>query len=154
MVVQNLDLGYLGFFLGSRVNELVVESLAAAGFERAKQSHGYVVQHLIEEDRTITELASRMEVTQQAVSKVIAEMVSLGIVDSVVGEDRRARRIRLSKRGWESVRLARRKRRQVEARLIRKLGKSYDRARGILITCLVELGAIGRIESRRIREPR
>lgn len=154
VVPAELDLGYLGLFLGLRINELVVESLASAGFRKAKQSHGYVVQHLIERDRTITELANRMEVTQQAASKMVAEMVEIGILESVVAEDRRARRIRLSRRGWQSVRLARKARRRVEARLIARTGVAYGEARRTLLECLTELGGLRRIESRRVREPR
>ncbi|HUI77756.1 MAG TPA: MarR family transcriptional regulator [Bryobacteraceae bacterium] len=149
-----LDLGYLGLFLGLRINELVAQRLASAGFGKVKQSHGYVVQHLIERDRTITELANRMEVTQQAASKVVGEMLKLGILESVDTEDRRARQIRLSRRGWQSVRLVRKARRQIETRLIAKTGSDYTKAKGILLECLAELGGLERIESRRIREPR
>lgn len=154
VIPTELDLGYLGFFLGLRMNELVAQSLVSAGFERVRQSHGYVIQHLIEQDRTITELANRMEVTQQAASKIVGEMVELGILESVVAEDRRARHIRLSERGWQSVRLARKARRKVEARLIAKTGAAYIAAKETLLECLTELGGLQRIRSRRIREPR
>src|SRR5579863_7584321 len=150
VVPAELDLGYLGLFLGLRINEIVAEDLAAAGFAKVRQSHGYVIQHLIERERTITELASRMEVTQQAASRTVGEMVELGILESVVSEDRRARRIRLSKRGWQSVTQARRARRRVEARLMAKTGARYNDARGTLLECLTELGGLQRIESRRI----
>ena len=154
VVPAELDLGYLGLFLGLRINEVVAERLASAGFGNVKQSHGYVIQHLIEEDRTITELARRMEVTQQAASKVVGEMVELGILESVAAEDRRAKRIRLSKRGRQSVRLVRKARRQIEARLMAKAGAAYGDAKRTLMKCLTVLGGLERIESRRIREPR
>jgi len=67
--LARLDIAYLGFFLGLRVNELVLEKGAAAGFRVMRESHGYVVQHLIESERSITELARRMNVSQQAASK-------------------------------------------------------------------------------------
>ncbi|HVO98965.1 MAG TPA: MarR family transcriptional regulator [Bryobacteraceae bacterium] len=154
VVPSELDLGYLGLFLGLRINELVAESLASAGFGKVKQSHGYVVQHLIEQDRTITELAGRMEVTQQAASKVVREMMELGILEAVPAEDRRAKQIRLSSRGWQSVKLARTARRRIEARLRAKTGAAYAGAKATLLACLTELGGLKRIESRRIREPR
>ena len=76
-------LGYLAFFLGQRVNELVVGRLMRAGFKQSRESHGYVVQHLIERDRSISELARRMGVTQQAASKITAaEMIRLGILEA------------------------------------------------------------------------
>src|SRR5215831_8998182 len=91
-----LDLGYLCLFLGLRVNQLVMEHLKAGGFKDVRESHGYVIQHLIEKERSITELAQRMEVTQQAASKVVAELAELGILDMVPSADRRAKKVRLS----------------------------------------------------------
>jgi len=114
-----------------------------------------VIQHLIAQERTITELARRMEITQQAVSKLVAQMVHLGIVESVPAEDRRARTIRLSERGWQSVKLARQARRKIESRLLKTLGSSrYHAAREILLESLRELGGLRRIGARRVREPR
>lgn len=154
VVPANLDLPYLGFFLGLRVNELVAEDLVAAGFKDVRQSHGYVVQHLIAQDRTITELAGRMEVSQQAASKVVAEM-ALGILESVPGDDRRAKLIRLSARGRDAVTQTREARRRIEARLIKAIGaRKYSEGKRVLIACLDTLGGLGRISSRRIRAPR
>jgi len=153
--LARLDLAYLGFFLGLRVNELVLEKGAAAGFRRMRESHGYVVQHLIESDRSITEMARRMNVSQQAASKSIAELVKHGIVESRPGSDKRARRIRLTKRGWDAVRVSRRARQTIEARLLRALGeKSYEDAKATLIACLDLLGGLSRVRTRRIRLPR
>ena len=56
-----------------------------------------------------------MEVTQQAASKVIAQMLNSGILESTHDEDRRAKRIRLSERGWQSVKLARKERSKIES---------------------------------------
>jgi DNA-binding MarR family transcriptional regulator len=155
VVYQELDLGYLGLFLGLRVNELVMQRMASAGFPRATQSHGYVIQHLIDKERTITELARRLEVTQQAASKAVAQMISMGILESTGAEDRRAKRIRLSERGWASVKAARRARRALEARLMKSIGSAkYEAARRILLESLKELGGVERIQSRRILEPR
>src|SRR5215470_3807812 len=141
--LTRLDLAYLGFFLGLRVNELVLEKGAAAGFRRMRESHGYIVQHLIESDRSITELAQRMNVSQQAASKSIAELVKRGIVESRPGDDKRARRIRLTPRGWEAVRLSRRTRQSIEARLQRSIGeKPYRAARATVLACLDVLGGV------------
>ena len=67
-----LDLAYLGLFLGLRVNELVMDRMAASGFTNVRESHGFVIQHLIDAERTITELAELMEVTQQAYDDYVA----------------------------------------------------------------------------------
>lgn len=150
-----LDIAYLGFFLGLRVNELVLERGAAAGFRGMRESHGYVVQHLIESERSITELAQRMNVSQQAASKSIAELVKHGVVESRPAADKRTRRIRLSKRGWDAVRFSRRSRQAIETRLQRTVGeRSYADARATLIACLDALGGLSRLRARRIRSPR
>ena len=113
-----------------------------------------LIQHLIEEDRSITELARRMEVTQQAASKAVAELIRLGVLEAIGGTDRRSKRIRLSSEGWRSVRLARKLRSQIERRLVKALGSGkYSEAKGLLLQCLGELGGMERIRSRRIRPP-
>jgi len=153
-VEPRLDLGHLGLFLGLRVNQLVLEKLRAAGYRDVRESHGYIVQHLIESERSITELARRMEVTQQAASKAVAELAKHGVIDIVAGQDHRAKRVRLSRRGWNLVHLSRRARRQVERRLIRTAGpEQYESARAILSACLEALGGMDRIRSRRILPP-
>ena len=146
-----LDLGHVSLFFGMRINELVAARLAAKGFEDVRQSHGYVIQHLIERERSITELAGRMEVTQQAASKVVAELLRLGVVEAASAGDRRAKSIRLSSRGWRCVRLARKARTQIERRLVSVVGAGkYDEAKRILLLCFDELGGMERIRSRRI----
>jgi DNA-binding MarR family transcriptional regulator len=155
VTLHQLDLSHLAFFLGLRVNELVMERTRKAGFTGVRESHGYVIQQLIESERTITELAKRMQVTQQAASKMVAELVHLGIVEATSSQDRRAKRIRLSQRGWQCVQRGRRARTRIDKLLIRAAGrKSHENAKSTLLTCLKALGGIERIRSRRIRAPR
>ena len=149
-----LDLGYLSLFVGLRVNQLVLERMRAAGFQQVRESHGYLIQHLIESDRTITELAGRMQVTQQAASKAVAELLTLGVLDLVAGRDRREKTVRLSDRGWTLVRLGRRVRREIERRLIRVAGREeYEAAKSVLTACLDALGGTERVRSRRVLPP-
>jgi len=153
--LDQLDLGYLAFFLGQRVNELVVGKLTRAGFRQVRESHGYVVQHLIERDRSISDLARRMGVTQQAASKMTTEMIRLGILEAKTALDRRAKVIRISNRGWESIRFGRRARAHIDRRLETLVGaKNYRSMKARLVECLKELGGVERIRSRRVREPR
>jgi DNA-binding MarR family transcriptional regulator len=152
---RQLDLSHLSFFLGLRVNDLVIERTLKAGFTGVRESHGYLIQHLMESERTITGLAKRMDVTQQAASKIVAELIHLGIVEAIPAKDRRAKRVRLSRRGWRCVHLGRRARTRIDNLLIRATGKkSYEKAKSTLLTCLRALGGIERIRSRRIRAPR
>jgi DNA-binding MarR family transcriptional regulator len=155
VVLKRLDLAYLGYFLGLRVNDLVMKEAWKAGFQGVRESHGFVVQHLIESERTISELAKRMEVTQQAASKITAELVGLGIVEMTPAEDRRAKSVRLTKRGWECVELGRRTRARIEKKLMDTRGKrNYEKAKMVLLSCLERLGGVERVRGRRIREPR
>ena len=162
MVVQSnriapsdLDLAHLALFVGLRVNEMIVAQMKKAGFKNTRESHGYLIQHLIESERTITELARRMEVSQQAASKSVAELIRLGVLDAVPATDRRAKRIRLSQRGWQCVRTARQLRGRIDQRLAKALGASgYKRTKASLVACLEALGGSARVRSRRIREPR
>jgi len=150
-VQPSLDLGYLALFLGMRVNQLVMERMRAAGFRNVRESHGYVIQHLIEKERTITELAGRMEVTQQAASKAVAELASLRVVELAPSADRRAKTVKLSAYGWTLIQRTRRIRRQIDARLIRAAGApKYETAKSILTVCLNALGGTERIRTRRI----
>jgi DNA-binding MarR family transcriptional regulator len=151
---MQLDLAYLALFLGQRVNELVVTRLQKSGAAGVRESHGYVIQHLIDAERTISELARRMGVTQQAASKSVAALLRLGIVEAAPSGDRRTKAIRLSRRGWESVKQARKARAEIDARLEKTLGKkAYARVKERLLDCLNELGGVERVKARRVREP-
>jgi DNA-binding MarR family transcriptional regulator len=154
-ILQQLDLAYVAFFLGLRVNEMVIDRTLKEGFTGVRESHGYVIQHLVESERTITELAKRMDITQQAASKIVAELIDIGILEAIPAKDRRAKRIRLSQEGWRCVRLGRRTRTRIDKLLVRAAGrKSYENAKSTLLTCLRALGGVERIRSRRIRAPR
>jgi DNA-binding MarR family transcriptional regulator len=151
-------LAYLGQFLGLRVNDLIVAAGKRRGFRQMRESHGYVIQHLVESDgpisRTGTEIARRMGVSQQAASKTIRELVRIGAVRTAPSKDRRAKEVSLTKRGWEAVLYTRRYRAQLEAKLLRRVGaKRYSDAQETLRDCLELLGGVGRIRSRTVREP-
>jgi len=152
--LENLDLAYLALFVGQRVNELTISRIKKEGLAQVRESHGYVIQHLIDRQRTITELARRMEVTQQAASKSVAELIRLGIVEAAPSEDRRAKTIRLTKRGWSSVSGARKARARIDRSLVKELGrKDYERVKRGLLACLKELGGSARVKARRVRAP-
>jgi hypothetical protein len=75
-------------------------------------------------------------------------------VEAIPLKGRRAKRIRLSQRGWRCVQLGRRARTRISKLLIRAGGqKNYENAKSTLLTCLRALGGIERIRSRRNRPP-
>lgn len=150
-----LDLGYLGLFVGMRVNELVLERLHAAGFVGLRHAHGYLFQHLIAGPRTVTQLAERLEVSQQAASKAVAELVELGFLEDAPSADRRARAVRLAKRGTASIVKARALRRAIERRIrLRHGAAAVESAKRLLALVLDELGGTEAVRARRIRAPR
>ncbi|UBU10159.1 MarR family winged helix-turn-helix transcriptional regulator [Nonomuraea gerenzanensis] len=153
---RDLDLGTLALFVGSAAAAAVQEELAAQGFAGLRVSHGYVFQHLVEEGRTIGELAGRMEVTQQAASKVVGELEGLGYVERVPDpRDARVRRVRLSRRGREAVAAARRARAAQEERLAELGGRArVEECRALLAELLGELGGAGAVRRREVRPPR
>jgi DNA-binding MarR family transcriptional regulator len=155
LVPARLDLAQLAFFLGLRFNELVLERNLAAGFTGLRESHGFLIQHVIDSDRSVTELARRMGVTQQAASKTVAELAGLGYLDVSSGVDRRAKRVGLSRRGWQAVHASRQVRLKLESRLKAVVGaRKYGAAKSTIFACLEALGGLDRIRSRRIRMPR
>ncbi|PYY06783.1 MAG: hypothetical protein DMG69_22110 [Acidobacteria bacterium] len=68
----------------------------------------------------LTEVAKRVNVTQQAASKMIAELIRLGVVQATSAKDKRAKRVRLSPRGWDCVQLGRQTRAEVDGQLARR----------------------------------
>jgi DNA-binding MarR family transcriptional regulator len=148
-----LDLGHLATFVGHAYEEHVQAALDAAGLTGLRHAHGYVFQHLLAAEPTMGELAARMEVTQQAASKVTAELAELGYVERVPDpDDARCRRLRLSARGRQAVAVAREARAALDRRLAERV--ELDTLRAGLGDVLQELGALPRIRSRRVKPPR
>jgi DNA-binding MarR family transcriptional regulator len=153
---EALDLGHLALFVGYACADVVQSSIQAQGFPGLRFSHGFVFQHLIDAERSVGEIAQRMQVTQQAASKVVLELERLGYVERSVDEgDARTRRVRLSARGRGAVAAARRARKELEQKLAGKLGKrGLSACRAELLAVLGELGGVEAVRRRRIVAPR
>jgi DNA-binding MarR family transcriptional regulator len=153
---RDLDLGHLALFVGYRYADAVKAALEREGFDGLTFSHGFVFQHLVEAPRTIGELSARLGVTQQAASKVVAELTRLGYVERVLDpKDARVHRVRLSRRGWASVMTSRRARARLERRLAKRYGaRALEGARALLAEMLEELGGSAEVRARRVRPPR
>jgi len=160
-ILPILGIGYLGLFLGQRMNEVIIAQSRRRGLPQMRESYGYVIQHLVGKDgrvaRTGSELARRMGVSQQAASKAVAELVRLGVVCIVPppdGADRRAKLLQLTDIGWRGVTEARRARERLERQLEKKLGTArYASIRAALRECLELMGGVERIRNRQIRPP-
>lgn len=153
---DSLDIGSLALFVGYAASEQVLRALASGGFSEVRFSHGFVFQHLLDGERTIGELADRMNVTQQAASKVVAELEAMELVERVSdASDARIRRVRLAVRGLGAVNAARKARAALQRQLETKLGVARLRgARRTLAEALELLGGVEAIETRRIIAPR
>src|SRR5688572_18183690 len=118
-----LDLAVVAHLAGLALTEEALRRLRARGHERLRTSHGFVFQHLIAGPITIGELAAHLGVTQQAASKVTAELVGAGYVRRLADPaDGRVRRIVLTERGHAAVRDARSVRAELVAELAERLG--------------------------------
>ncbi len=151
-----LDLGHLTLFVGYAFAAAVQSALEAQDFAGLRFSHGFVFQHLVDGPRSVGEIARRMQVTQQAASKVTSELEQLGYVErSVDALDGRTRRVRLSARGQAAVAAARRARANLEEKLSSRLGaRRLSACRSELAAMLAELGGAEAVRRRRVLAPR
>ncbi|NBM19270.1 MarR family winged helix-turn-helix transcriptional regulator [Streptomyces sp. GC420] len=153
---RRLDTGTLALFVGQAAAALVREQLADQGFGDLRFSHGYVFQHLIDDEPTVGELATRLAMTQQGASKAVAELERLGYCERVPdAADARVRRVRLTDRGRDAVHAARQARNALERRLTDRFGeRCLAEHRDLLVRLLDELGGTPAVERRAVRPPR
>ena len=146
-----LPLSHLAHFVGVFANRRVLEEMTRRGFGDLRESHGYLVQHLLRGPHSVGELAQLLGISQQAVSKTVAELTRAGYLESEPGTDARVKLVRLSARGHASVKAARRIREKLERRLCETLGeKRVSLVRAALAELLEELGAADRVRARRV----
>jgi len=150
-----LDLTLVSLFAGQALNEEVRARLEAAGFSGLRTGHGFLVQRLIEGPQPVGALARDLGVTQQAVSKTVAELERLGYVERRPGPgDARVRLVALTERGLAAVEAARAARAEVVAALRERLGpRRVDAAARVLREVLELHGADAAIRARRVRPP-
>lgn len=153
---RDLDTGTLALFVGQAAAALVQERLADEGFGDLRFSHGYVFQHLVDDEPTVGELAARLSMTQQGASKAVAELERLGYCERTPdAADARVRRVRLTARGRDAVTAARGARTALEKRLAGRFGeRRLADHRELLSRLLDELGGTAAVERRSVRPPR
>lgn len=153
---SELDLSLAALFAGYALNDEVQRRLHSAGFEGLRFSHGFLVQHLVAGERTVGELAELMGITQQAVSKTVGELETLGYVERRArAADARVRLVTLTRRGRKAIETAREARAEVVAELRSELGpRRVDAATALLRDVLHAQGALPDIRRRRVRLPR
>lgn len=154
--VDGLDVTLLALFAGWAAADQIAQRLGERGFDGVRFSDGLIFQHLVAAERTIGELAQRMEVTQQAASKAVADLQRRGWVELTVDpDDRRSRLVGLSERGRAAVAASRVVRAEMVGELLRECGPDdMDAARRVLATMINRHGGDVAIRSRRVLPPR
>ena len=150
-----LALSDLAYFVGLAANRQVMSELAEAGFGDVRESHGFLIQHLLHGPHSVGELSLLLGVTQQAVSKRIAELTAGGYLESASGQDARVRLVQLSARGHACVLCSRRLREKLERRLKKGLGeRRAQQTQRALADALELLGGAAAVKQRRLRPGR
>lgn len=153
--ISDLDISLLALFAGWAAAEEVRERLADRGFAGIRFSDGVLFQHLVGADRTISELAVRMAVTQQAASKAVADLRRRGLVVLTVDPaDARARRVALSDHGAAAVEAGRTVRAALVAEIAAACGDPDMAAAQRVLQMMIERrGGDLAIRSRRVLPP-
>jgi len=146
------DIGLLCMVIANGFTDAVLERLRDGGFGDSKFAHGFVVQGLLAGDRTVTELAGRLGITVQAVSKTVIEMERLGYVQRKRDpSDGRSWVLELSPRGEESLALARSSRLAVQQQLLNALGERAPAVLRALRDLAAEFGGLEALADRRLK---
>jgi DNA-binding MarR family transcriptional regulator len=150
------DLSLAALFAGWAMADDLQRRLAANGHDDLRFADGVVFQRLVDGPATIGVLAERLGITQQAVSKSIADLERRGYVRRFVdAADARARRVALTARGAAAIEAGRRHRAALQDELSERLGpRRVGGARRLLLDVLDELGASDTVRARRVRPPR
>jgi len=153
--VPELDLSLAALFAGYALNDEVARRLAARGFAGLRFSHGFLVQRLIDDEQSIAALAAALGITQQAVSKTVAELERRGYVRRrPAPHDARVRLVALTERGRAAVEAARAERAAVVAELRERLGpRRVDAATRVLREVIELHGGGAAVRARRVRPP-
>lgn len=116
----------LGILLGIAYQEFVRElreAHEAAGFTDLGRSDGVVFRSLDVRPMTVSELATRLEISKQGAAQIVDDMQRRGYVERHPDpDDGRARLVQLSERGRRALATARRFHHDYERRLARGHG--------------------------------
>lgn len=145
----------LSLFAGWAMTETVRRRMAEDGFAEVRFNDGVVIQHLVAEPLSITALAKRMGVSQQAASKAVADMRRRGLLALRRSEDdARVTLLELTDRAHAAVAAARTHRAALDAELTEELGAArIAETRATLAAILTRLDADESIRNRRVRPP-
>ncbi|GAB2658378.1 MarR family winged helix-turn-helix transcriptional regulator [Kribbella swartbergensis] len=150
------DLSLASLFTGWALADEIQRRLVADGFTDTRFADGVVFQHLVGGPMTISALAERLGVTQQAASKSVADLEKRGYLSREPDPaDARARTVVLTERGAGVIEAARRHRAALGSELRQALGADrVEQARVLLVDVINLLGAAPALRARAARPPR
>ncbi|MFK4085841.1 MarR family winged helix-turn-helix transcriptional regulator [Kribbella sp. NPDC020789] len=149
------DLSLASLFTGWALADELQRRLAADGFADSRFADGVVFQHLVAGPVTITTLAERLGVTQQAASKTVADLQARGYVTRRTDPtDARAKQVALADRGQAVIAAARTHRAALDTELRKALGPDrVEAARQLLVDTLTHLNTTPTLRARAVRPP-
>lgn len=117
------DLGILVLVAYQSFVRQLHADMAEHGFDDLGRSDGVVMRVLNTQARTVSELATLMDITPQGTAQIVEDMERRGyVVRRQDPSDARARLVELSERGRAAIRTASAFHRSFEARLVRRHG--------------------------------
>lgn len=140
---------------GTAIDGRVLAGLAEAGFAPIRPNHGYLIQRLLTGPQLITDMAGDLGVSQQAVSKMVKELIARGLAaQQIDAEDSRRRPITLTDRGRAAVYRARAVRDHLAADLEMAVGpEDLATAQRVLDVLVEQLGLGQRVTDRMVAPP-
>lgn len=99
-------LGSLVNVAGRVLNSALDARLVSSGFGDLGAAHAPIFMAIDAEGSSVTELARALRTTKQATGELIRHLQSGGYVEVEVDQrDRRARKVALTERGWDALRV-------------------------------------------------
>jgi DNA-binding MarR family transcriptional regulator len=158
MVVHpsTLDLSLTALFAGWAMTDEVQRRLTAQGFGDLRFNDGVVIQHVLAAPLSITALAERMGVTQQAASKAVADLERRGLLRREPDPaDARTKLLHLTEHARSAVEATRALRADLQDELVAEYGaERIADARALLAAVIGRFGGDDAIRARRVRPPR
>jgi DNA-binding MarR family transcriptional regulator len=153
---DGLDLSLTALFAGWAMTDEVQRRLAGPGYGDLRFNDGVVIQHVLAAPLSITALAERMGVTQQAASKAVADLERRGLLSREPDPaDARTKLLHLTEHAENAVAATRNLRRELEEELVAEYGaERVDDARALLALIIGRYGGGDAIRGRRVRPPR
>ena len=143
-------------FAGWAMTDEVQRRLTEQGFGDLRFNDGVVIQHVLAAPLSITALAERMGVTQQAASKAVADLERRGLLTREPDPaDARTKLLHLTDHAHNAVEATRVLRGDLQKELAAEYGADrVEDARKLLASVIGRYGGGDAIRGRRVRPPR